>query len=118
VLFGIFFCFASGSLMLVLHFLVWLHHFRRSIPFRYVGVAVIVTYSCAALPKRLTLSFSSLPGFIRWLYSEVASILYLDSTILFAVFLFTAVEFMLETLLCFVSQYSESFSIFVCYSIH
>jgi hypothetical protein len=107
VLFGIFFCFASGSLMLVLHFLVWLHHFRRSIPFRYVGVVVIVTYSCASLPKRLTLSFSSLPDFIRWLYSEVASILYLDSTILFAVFLFTAVEFMLDTTMLIEVQHSQ-----------
>jgi hypothetical protein len=38
VLFGIFFCFASGSLMLVSHFLVWLCYFRRSILSWYVGV--------------------------------------------------------------------------------
>jgi hypothetical protein len=86
---------ASGSLILGSHFLVWLQNFRRSIIFRYVGV--IVTYFCAGLPKRLTLGFSSIPDCIRWFYYEVASILILDSTILFSVFLFTAVQFMLDT---------------------
>jgi hypothetical protein len=67
VLFGMYFGFASLGLMLVSHFLVCLHHFRRSILFWYVGI--IVTYFCAALsPTCLTLSFSSLPDFIRWLF--------------------------------------------------